>query len=220
MFEAIHGSAPRRAGQNVANPSGLLLASVQMLVHIGQPEVASSVHNAWLRTLEQGIHTYDIFKEGVSKQKVGTQEFAQAVVKNLGKKPETLQSVAYHSAPPPLEHRFTSSTPQRQLAGLDVFIFFKGSLEQFFAKVSHMNIGSLRLAMISNRGVRVWPGGQPETFCIEQWRCRFLSDDLRPTTQRDAISILQAFDHVQLDVIKSEFLYLFDGKPGYSSSEG
>src|SRR5436309_8078073 len=36
MFEAIHGSAPRRAGQNLANPSGLLLGSVMMLVHIGQ----------------------------------------------------------------------------------------------------------------------------------------------------------------------------------------
>src|ERR1700687_5968256 len=67
MFEAIHGSAPRRAGQNVANPSGLLLGAVMMLVHINQPDVASLVHNAWLRTLEDGVHTYDIFTEGVSK---------------------------------------------------------------------------------------------------------------------------------------------------------
>ncbi|MEM4406862.1 MAG: NADP-dependent isocitrate dehydrogenase, partial [Candidatus Methanomethylicaceae archaeon] len=40
MFEAIHGSAPRRAGQNLANPSGLLHAGIMMLVHIGQAEVA------------------------------------------------------------------------------------------------------------------------------------------------------------------------------------
>src|ERR671932_740455 len=45
MFEAIHGSAPRRAGQNLANPSGLLLGAVMMLVHIGQPEVVERVHN-------------------------------------------------------------------------------------------------------------------------------------------------------------------------------
>src|SRR5437773_9225472 len=87
MFEAIHGSAPRRAGQNVANPSGLLLASVMMLVHIDQPDVATLVHNAWLRTLEDGIHTYDIYVESVSKQKVGTKEFAGAVVERLGKNP-------------------------------------------------------------------------------------------------------------------------------------
>ncbi|NBU65050.1 MAG: NADP-dependent isocitrate dehydrogenase, partial [Chloroflexia bacterium] len=55
MFEAIHGSAPRRAGQNMANPSGLLLGAVQMLVHIGQAEVAEKVQNAWLKTLEDGV---------------------------------------------------------------------------------------------------------------------------------------------------------------------
>src|SRR5579872_840691 len=95
MFEAIHGSAPRRAGQNLANPSGLLLGGVMLLVHIGQTEIAERVHNAWLRTIEDGIHTYDIYEEGVSKQKVGTKEFAQAVVDRLGKKPETLKEVKY-----------------------------------------------------------------------------------------------------------------------------
>src|SRR5947209_7740953 len=95
MFEAIHGSAPRRAGQNLANPSGLLLGGVMMMVHIGQTEIAERVHNAWLRTIEEGIHTYDIYEESVSKQKVGTKEFAQAVVDRLGKKPETLKEVKY-----------------------------------------------------------------------------------------------------------------------------
>ena len=85
MFEAIHGSAPRRAGQNLANPSGLLLGAVQMLVHIDQTDIAERVHNAWLRTLEDGVHTYDIYTEGKSKQKVGTKEFAQAVVARLAK---------------------------------------------------------------------------------------------------------------------------------------
>ena len=99
MFEAIHGSAPRRAGQNLANPSGLLLGAVMMLVHIDQTDVAERVHNAWLRTLEDGIHTYDIYTEGVSKEKVGTKEFAQAVVARLGQKPEKLKAVSYKSAP-------------------------------------------------------------------------------------------------------------------------
>src|ERR687889_710761 len=90
MFEAIHGSAPRRAGQNLANPSGLLLGAVMMLVHINQPEVAERVHNAWLRTIEDGVHTYDIFTDGVSREKVGTKEFAEAVVARLGQSPQTL----------------------------------------------------------------------------------------------------------------------------------
>lgn len=220
MFEAIHGSAPRRAGQNLANPSGLLLAAVQMLVHIGQPEAAAQIHNAWLRTLEEGIHTYDVFKEKVSKQKVGTKEFAEAVIKNFGKTPKELKAVSYTAPSGGLQHTFSPSQPQRYLVGIDVFVFYRGKLEQFFSKISHINVGPLRLKMITNRGVRVWPQGHPETSCIEQWRCRFLADGQQHPSQHDVIQILHAFDHVQMEVIKSEFLYIFDGKPGYSSSEG
>src|ERR687891_872584 len=98
MFEAIHGSAPRRAHHNPPNPSGLLLGAVMMLVHIDQPDVAERVHNAWLRTIEDGVHTYDVYDDRVSRQKVGTKEFAQAVVDRLGKKPEKLKTVAYKPA--------------------------------------------------------------------------------------------------------------------------
>src|ERR1700737_2794531 len=125
MFEAIHGSAPRRAGQNLANPSGLLLGSVMMLVHIGQPDVAERVHNAWLKTIEDGVHTYDVFVESVSRKKVGTREFAAAVVERLGQRPETLKPVAYgtgrtrtadaKNAPPPLVKR-------HEVVGVDVFV--------------------------------------------------------------------------------------------------
>src|SRR5213075_2669758 len=108
MFEAIHGSAPRRAGQNIANQSGLLLAAVMMLVHVDQPDVATLVHNAWLRTLEDGIHTYDIFTEGVSKQKVGTREFAGAVVARVGQQPQTLKAVSYTSTPKKAETQRTT----------------------------------------------------------------------------------------------------------------
>jgi len=218
MFEAIHGSAPRRAGQNLANPSGLLLAAIQMLAHIGQGEIASRIHNGWLKTLEDGIHTYDIFKEGVSLQKVGTKEFGEAVVKRLGSLPQELRIVSYPPKTPFKKHvEAPDSAVQRHLVGIDVFIYHKGPLNQFFGKISHINIAHLRLKMISNRGVCVWPNGQKETFCIEQWRCRFLTDDGHTTSQHDVFQILQAFDHVQMDVIKSECLYTLNGKPGYSS---
>jgi isocitrate dehydrogenase len=216
MFEAIHGSAPRRAGQNIANPSGLLLAAIQMLEHIGQPEVASRIHNSWLKTLEEGIHTYDVYKEGVSKKKVGTKEFGEAIVKNLGQKPEELKPAIYGQSKTILEHTHVHTNPQRNLIGVDVYIFFRGNFHEFFAKISHINIGSLHLKMITNRGVRVWPEGQPETFCIEQWRCRFIADDNRTVAQSELIQILHAFDHMNMDVIKTEFLYLFDGKAGFS----
>ena len=220
MFEAIHGSAPRRAGQNLANPSGLLLAAVQMLVHIGQPEIAEKVHNAWLVTMEQGIHTYDIFVEGKSSKKLGTKEFAQAVIANLGKKPQTLDAVFYaksHKFPAPI---LSQTNPKRDLVGVDVYIYHRGELEDFFAKISHINMGHLRLKMITNRGAKVWPNGQPETFCTEQWRCRFEAEERRACPQQDVMQILQAFERIQMDVIKAEFLYTLDGKAGYSSADG
>src|SRR5579884_2735491 len=124
MFEAIHGSAPRRAGQNMANPSGLLQGALLMLTHIGQGEIAEKVHNAWLRTIEDGVHTYDIYKEGVSKQKVGTKEFAQAVVERLGKKPEHLKPASYSTEP--LQRDALSIRPRprqkKELVGVDVFL--------------------------------------------------------------------------------------------------
>ncbi len=128
MFEAIHGSAPRRAGQNLANPSGLLLGGVMMLVHIGQPEAAERVHNAWLRTLEDGVHTYDVFKDGVSKQKVGTKEFAEAVVARLGQKPERLKAVVYGRAASgeterqPVSAAAARPVPKQETVGIDVYV--------------------------------------------------------------------------------------------------
>src|SRR6266481_752362 len=163
MFEAIHGSAPRRAGQNLANPSGLLLGSVMMLVHINQQDVAERVHNAWLRTIEDGIHTYDIFDESVSKQKVGTKEFARAVVERVGRKPEKFKVVSYSgktskTADP---HKASSRPdPKRELIGVDVQVYWPArGAEQLSERAKCGNGDGLALSMIDNRGVKVWPDG-------------------------------------------------------------
>jgi isocitrate dehydrogenase len=222
MFEAIHGSAPRRAGQNMANPSGLLLASVLMLIHLGLTESAERVHNGWLSAIESGFHTYDIFKEGVSKHKVGTKEFAQAVVKCLGKKPEKLHAVSYEASPKltslPVEYAHKET---RTLVGIDVFIYSKEKREQVEKKLTSLHHLSLPLQMISNRGARIWPHGVPETCCIEQWRCRFAHADKHSvTTQQELIVLQQELVKAGYDIIKTENLYQFDGVPGYSSAQG
>ncbi|MBM3191471.1 MAG: NADP-dependent isocitrate dehydrogenase, partial [Chlamydiae bacterium] len=219
MFEAIHGSAPRRAGQNLANPSGLLLASVLMLVHLHELESAALIHNAWLKTLEEGIHTYDIFKEGTSRQKVGTKEFAQAVIDCLGKNPTTLATVTYH---PTKKHKitFSSSSSTRELIGVDIFIYSKTSAEDFQKKLLQLPIHkSFTLKMISNRGARIYPHGQPETFCIDHWRCRFLAKHPHPSLQKEIAALFIQLTEAHFDIIKTEHLYNFDGKPAYSSAE-
>jgi isocitrate dehydrogenase len=219
MFEAIHGSAPRRAGQNLANPSGLLLGAVLMLVHIGQPEVAERVHNAWLCTMEDGVHTYDIFKEG-SKQKVGTKEFGQAVVDRLGRTPKTLKVAHYSSAPAKAAHTEATRTPlSTKLDGIDVYVAWP-SLKpaDLAAAISKANGEGLELAMVDNRGVKVWPDGMAETLCTDSFRCRFTSKS--NVTAKQTVALLGRVLDQGLDIVKTETLRTFDGKLGYSLSQG
>jgi isocitrate dehydrogenase len=225
MFEAIHGSAPRRAGQNLANPSGLLLGAILMLVHINQPDVAERVHNAWLRTVEDGVHTYDIYAEGVSHQKVGTREFAQAVVERLGQKPQTLKAAAYNAASgDSLTSNVASSRARsvKELVGVDVFLdWTAGSADELGEALKNLAGEELRLSMISNRGVKVWPGGLSETFCSDHWRCRFLPQAEGTTIKHDQIvGLLQRVADARFDFIKTEHLYNFDGQRGYSLDQG
>ena len=225
MFEAIHGSAPRRAGQNLANPSGLLLGAVMMLVHVGLSEHAESVHNAWLRTIEDGIHTYDIYDESVSKQKVGTKEFADAVIERLGQVPQLLKPVQYEKSVGgnPQGSGATSSrpAPKKELVGVDVFLdWTSGSAKELGEGLSKVNNDGLKLAMISNRGVAVWPKGQAETFCSDHWRCRFMAEGAASVTPLQTISLLGRIATAGYDAIKTENLYTFDGEVGFSLSQG
>lgn len=222
MFEAIHGSAPPLAGQNVANPSGLLLAAVQMLVHIGQGDVGARVHNAWLRTIEDGVHTADIFDAASSAKKVGTAELADAVIARLGEMPKTLGVVSYpsHSQPIAVD---VSERPRarKELVGIDVFVDSRGPVE-VLAKALEDSAGpDLDLVMITNRGQKVYPGGLPETFCVDHWRCRFQAHEpghLVPYDQ--VIALLSRLGAAGLPFIKTEGLFTFDGEAGYSLGQG
>lgn len=223
MFEAIHGSAPRRAGQNVANPSGLLLAAIQMLVHIDLPGPAALIHNAWLKTLEDGIHTYDIYTEATSKKKVGTKEFADAVVARLGQTPRLLSTVQYsHSAR--ISHKAATeraSAPRKELRGVDLFIEWTGDVEGLKSKLDKAALPDFSLKMISNRGAKVWPDVMPETSCIDCWRCRYTSAiPGAPLQHQQIVNLLGSFANHGIDFVQTQHLYAFDGEPGYSMSQG
>src|SRR5579862_2018452 len=216
MFEAIHGSAPRRAGQNLANPSGLLHGALLMLVHIGQIEVAERIHNAWLRTMEDGVHTYDIFTESVSKQKVGTKEFGDAVVKRLGQKPQTLKPVQYSTTPrPPLKPPVPRPAPKMDLVGVDVYIEWPSREPNSLAAVIGKASGDgLTLEMMANRGVKVWPEGSPQTLCTDDFRCRFLSSagTSASVTPKQIVALLDRVVALNLPIVMTANLRNFDGE--------
>jgi isocitrate dehydrogenase len=226
MFEAIHGSAPAIAGLDVANPSGLILAGVQMLVHLGQTEAATKLHNAWLRTIEDGVHTFDVHKEGVSSRLVGTQAFADAVIERLGQKPRTLPAVAYAGKPAlSLAPQKAAPRQEKKMVGLDVFVDWAGGAPDEVAKamkgaLGHGLDGLIELVMITNRGVKVWPGGMPETFCADHWRVRYMGAPGKELNRSVMVDLLRNLGATGVDFVKTEGLYTFDGEPGFSLGQG
>lgn len=223
MFEAIHGSAPDIAGKNIANPSALINASVMMLNHLEEYDAAEKIENAWLKTIEEGIHTADIYHEG-SKQKAGTKEFAKAVIANLGENPQELAAVSYEAMQPiriPEYKRDVANRPEKVLVGVDVFIDHPTfSPDELGEALTAFNNDVLSISMITNRGVKVWPNGFDETFCTDHWRCRFDQTNGNEVTANDVADLLGRLANGKLDAIKTENLYTFDGERGYSLGQG
>ncbi|MDJ0976183.1 MAG: NADP-dependent isocitrate dehydrogenase [Planctomycetota bacterium] len=223
MFEAIHGSAPAIAGKNIANPSGLLHGAVMMLMHIDQTEVAERVRNAWLRTIEDGVHTADIRLADNLNPVVGTDAFAQAVIERLGDAPRRIRSASFghgheHAAPP------VRPKQEKAIVGVDVFLDWDEpgrSPDALGESLSRVDGDGLKLKMITNRGVKVYPGGLPETFCTDHWRCRFVADaDGATVSHAQVISLLGRVAEAGFDFIKTEHLCTFDGEIGYSLGQG
>lgn len=231
MFEAIHGSAPDIAGQNIANPSGLINASVMMLQHIGRPEIGELIANAWLKTLEDGYHTPDIFNEAFSKERVGTSVFADKVIERLGQKPEKLKAVSFAagSALVQEEESKAISLGKKQLVGVDVFVDWDGKdPNQIGELLNQSSEGIMQLKMITNRGVKVYPNGNPETYCTDHWRCRFVRADVdlsapviyQPLEAKQVVQLLGQLVGDGIDVIKTENLYFFGEERGFTLGQG
>jgi isocitrate dehydrogenase len=220
MFEAVHGSAPDIAGRDIANPSGLLTAATQMLVHLGLPEYAQKIKNAWLCTLEDGIHTADIYREGLSEREVGTRAFAEAVIARLGRAPRVLQAVHYQGTGIQVKVE-PARAAVKALAGVDVFLHWDEAgrdANLLGTKLEALGDDILKLKMVTNRGVKVYPEGLPEIFRTDHWRCRFTG---APGLAYDAVLALLGRIHAaRLEAIKTENLYYFDGEPGYSLGQG
>jgi isocitrate dehydrogenase len=225
MFEALHGSAPDIAGEGIANPSGLLHGAVLMLNHIGQNEVATRVRNAWLTTLEDGYHTPDVYDESRSEQLVDTDEFADAVIDRLGRDPTQFEPVDYPDTDSP---EYSDSAfripPEREetkeLVGVDAFLEWRGGTpDELGDALQALETDGLELNVITNRGMKVWPDGLPETFVSDHWQCRFETTN-GPIEVGEVLDLLKAIDEAGFDLIKTEHLYNFDGEPGYTRGQG
>lgn len=232
MFEAIHGSAPDIAGKGIANPSGLLLGAVQMLVYIGQADIAERIQNAWLKTMEDGIHTADVYNPEISTKKVGTKEFGEAVIERLGQKPTTLKPVEYGRGKSININIEPTKIAKKELVGVDIFLHWNDKADQTGKKRNANTLGDalskvalggntdLELQMITNRGVKVYPNGFPETFCTDHWRCRFQTTEKSAIDYKDVLELMNDLNQAGFDIIKTENLCTFDGVHSYSLGQG
>jgi isocitrate dehydrogenase len=178
------------------------------------------------------VHTADIYESGRSTQKVGTQGFADALIRRLGESPKHLSPVKYEPAGQSIESAIQPQAtvrPHKQLVGVDVFLDWDEdgrNPNAIGAKLEEAAAGSgLKLKMITNRGVKVYPEGFPETFCTDHWRCRFVAESAQgrdtPEVAYEAVlDLLRRIGQAGLDFIKTEHLYLFDGQRGYSLGQG
>jgi isocitrate dehydrogenase len=198
-----------------------------MLAHLGQNETADTIKNAWLRTIEDGYHTADIYQEGQSVKKVNTGEFADAVIERLGQTPQHLPLSTLASGSGEINiPDFIRHKENKTLVGVDLFIDWEGSdANEIGDNLSKVTGGNLKLKMITNRGVKVYPNGMPETYCTDHWRCRFVPHkDGQPVYETEAYaSVLELLNNANaagFDVVKTENLYHFDDQRGFSLGQG
>ena len=230
MFEAIHGSAPDIAGQQIANPSGLLNAGVMMLSHVGKTTIANTIKNAWLTTLEEGFHTADVYQEGITKEIVSTSEFADRVIENLGKEPLQLPvSNLSGDKGKIVIPEYIRKEKKQVLVGVDIFINWKGkNPNEIGDTLKSIDSFKMKLKMISNRGVKVYPGGMQETYCTDHWRCRFVDINSKiegslvynPVDFERIIALQSILHFKNFKIIKTENLYEFNGRRGFSLGQG
>ncbi|MFV9867773.1 MAG: NADP-dependent isocitrate dehydrogenase [Rickettsia slovaca] len=224
MFEAVHGSAPDIAGKDIANPSGLLNAAIMMLVHIGQGDIATLIENAWKKTIEDGVHTADIYNEQSSSKKVGTKEFAEEVTKRLGQLPTKLPKANYPLIAEKQESNIDykiDTKEVKKLVGTDIFVNMNVSAAHDIAdKINKLDLGNFELKTISSKGLKLWPRDTRFEIVSDHWCCRFMNKDGTEIKYLDITRLLEALSTANIDFIKVENLFEFDGVAGYSLAQG
>ncbi|MDG1906546.1 MAG: hypothetical protein P8I38_13060 [Arenicella sp.] len=118
---------------------------------------------------------------------------------------------------PPIKHRTPS---EKVLVGVDIFLQWQhGKPAELGESLSVMSREQLALQLITNRGVKVWPQGFPETFFVDHWRCRFTTDNV-PLKFSEVLALQHRLIEAGFDLVKTENLYTFGGEPGYAAVHG
>ncbi|KJV69429.1 isocitrate dehydrogenase [Candidatus Neoehrlichia procyonis] len=220
MFEAVHGSAPNIAGKNIANPSGLLNAAIQMLIHLKKFNKAEIIYNALLKTLEDGIHTADIYNPKTSITKASTKEFAEAIINNLGTVPTQLQKLSLpkelSQATHTTQNCYTTQKEKKTLIGVDITIEYNQEVIKDIAKSLGSLNNALELVSIYSKGLELWPNLPYHIAYTDQISCRFyVNDKKKNISNNDINNLLINITEKEINILKTENLYFYDNCPGF-----
>jgi isocitrate dehydrogenase len=219
IFEAVHGSAPKYAGKDVINPTAVILSSVMMLKYLGEFEAAAAIEHAVLTTLLDGKLTGDVV--GYDKG-VRTSDYTKAVIKNLGRKAEgwKVRTSKPIKMPQLSRNQVFRAAKTKEVVGADIFVEsaivpaeLGPALEAIAAQAP------LKLKMISNRGTKVYPDGNPNIDCVSQHRCRFMTRSGSPIAFDDALALARRINE-QHEVCHIERLLRIDGADGFTKAQG
>lgn len=222
IFEAVHGTAPDIAGKFLANPTSLLLSGLMMLRHLGYVHQAAEIENALRYTLEQGSHTSDFGDRTIPA--LNTNEFADAIIANLGKKPEyskprvAVEGVKIFEKPAaPLMQKVMESNVagDKKIKGVDVFIESNLGGAAIAEKIQPLVSSNHKLVTISNRGTMVWPSGSTFTECVDHYCARIEGD----MNMKEIYELLSRISE-HFFVPSHEVLCMYGDRAGFSLAQG
>jgi isocitrate dehydrogenase len=223
IFEAVHGTAPDITGRLLANPTSLLLSGLMMLRYLGYVKQAANIENALRYTLEQGVHTADFGDRTIAPS--NTNEFAEAIIKNLGKNPafskprEAKENIAVFTKPaaPAIQKMMETSIDNagQKIVGVDLFIETALLGHEIADKIKPTLKASQTLTMISNRGTQVWPTGSIFTECVDHYRVR-IEGEMSQKEIYEALSKISEHFYIP----SHEVLRVYGEKKGFSLAQG
>ena len=219
IFEAVHGSAPKYAGKDVINPTAVILSSVMMLKYLGEFEAAAAIEHAVLTTLLDGKLTGDVvgYDKGVK-----TSEYTKAVIKNLGRKAEgwKVRTSKPIKMPELSRNQVFRPAKTKEVVGADIFVESAVVPAELGPSLEAISEGTpLKLKMISNRGTKVYPDGNPNIDCVSQHRCRFMTRSGQPIQFDDALALSRKINATH-EVCHIERLLRIDGADGFTKAQG
>lgn len=219
IFEAVHGTAPKYAGKNQINPTAVLLSGVMMLKYLGEFEAAANIEHAVLATMLDGKLTGDVV--GYSKG-VSTTDFTKAVIGNLGRRVDGWKVRVSKPIKMPEFKRDLVFRPAktREVAGADIFVESAHAPMELGPSLEKISANSpLKLKMISNRGTKVYPDGNPNIDCVCHHRCRFIARDGKAVTFDDALALAREINKSH-EVCHIERLLRINGADGFTKAQG